>query len=192
MKVTFPDELVLYDLEYTAWEGSQERKWSGPNEYREIIQIGAIRVSPDLVERDSFLEYVRPVKNPQLSDFITELTGISQDDIDTKGISFSTAFEKFRAFVGETTSYCWGRDTEILEENTGFAGVPQSLPRCQFADLRPIAREAFSDAGVDIDDYSSGTLIQAFGIDSGRRAHDAINDMRNLLDAIKIVNGRAT
>ena len=32
---------VVYDLEYTAWEGSLERNWGGPNEDPEIIQIGA-------------------------------------------------------------------------------------------------------------------------------------------------------
>ena len=40
-------EFVLFDLEFTAWEGSLERGWSEPWEAREIIQIGAVRVKDD-------------------------------------------------------------------------------------------------------------------------------------------------
>ncbi len=36
--------VVVYDLEYTAWEGSLERNWSGPNEDPEIVQIGAVKI----------------------------------------------------------------------------------------------------------------------------------------------------
>ena len=32
------DRFVIYDTEYTAWEGSLARNWSGPNEHRELLQ----------------------------------------------------------------------------------------------------------------------------------------------------------
>ena len=28
-----PDTFIIFDTEFTAWEGSQERKWSGENEF---------------------------------------------------------------------------------------------------------------------------------------------------------------
>ena len=31
-----PDTFIIFDTEFTAWEGSQERKWTGENEFRRI------------------------------------------------------------------------------------------------------------------------------------------------------------
>ena len=185
MKLDLPDEFVLFDLEYTAWPGSQERKWSGENEYREVIQIGAICVR-DLKEIDAFCAFVKPVKNPKLSEYIQELTGISQGDIDTKGLSFQSALAEFLSFVGEIPTYCFGRDTEVLEENGKLLGVEVVLPRAQFHDFRQESGHTWLEKGIDISQYSSGTLVEAFTKKPGLRAHDAVNDMRNLLKAITL------
>ncbi len=45
--MTAPGIIAVLDLEWTAWEGSQESGWAGPGEKREIIQIGAIRLHND-------------------------------------------------------------------------------------------------------------------------------------------------
>ena len=37
-----PDTFIIFDTEFTAWEGSMERKWSGENEYKELIQISTL------------------------------------------------------------------------------------------------------------------------------------------------------
>ena len=39
-----PDTFIIFDTEFTAWEGSMQRGWSGQNEHREIVQISAIRI----------------------------------------------------------------------------------------------------------------------------------------------------
>lgn len=71
--------LVVMDTEQTCWEGVRERAWSGPNEMREIIQVGAVLVDTiNFSEIAVFEVVVKPVKNPQLSDFCIELTGITQ------------------------------------------------------------------------------------------------------------------
>ena len=44
-----PDTFIIFDTEFTAWEGSQERKWSGENEFRELVQISAIRVKKKVI-----------------------------------------------------------------------------------------------------------------------------------------------
>ena len=36
--------VVVFDLEWTAWEGSIQRGWSEDWEHREIVQIGAVLV----------------------------------------------------------------------------------------------------------------------------------------------------
>ena len=48
-------KIIIFDTEFTAWEGSLARNWNGPGEYREIIQIGAILVdTQNLQELDFF------------------------------------------------------------------------------------------------------------------------------------------
>ena len=60
-----------------------EHNWSRPNEYREIVQIGAILVEvKQFTEIDHINLFVKPNKNPILSEYFTNLTGISQKDID--------------------------------------------------------------------------------------------------------------
>ncbi len=184
MKTGLPETFILFDLEYTAWQGSMDRNWSGENEYREIIQIGALRVSA-MNEVDSFNEFVRPEKNPKLSEFIIELTGITQKNIKEQGLSFFEALESFTRFVGNVPAFCFGRDTEVLEENAGFHGQKLMLSRDQFHDFRAQSVEIWKKAGIDIYEFSSGSLIEAFTKVPERRAHDAVNDMRNLLDAIR-------
>ena len=69
--------IVIFDLEWTAWEGSKERNWTGLGEKREIVQIGAIKLSYDdgLTEIGMFDCYVKPQFSPILSDYFTNLTG---------------------------------------------------------------------------------------------------------------------
>ena len=65
---SFPGRFILLDTEYTSWDGSYERGWSGPNECKEIIQIGAISVDgKSLTEEGAFSVFIKPVKNPNLS-----------------------------------------------------------------------------------------------------------------------------
>ena len=37
-------KIVLYDTEFTNWEGFLEQRFQAPGRYREIIQIGAVKL----------------------------------------------------------------------------------------------------------------------------------------------------
>ena len=75
--------VVIFDLEYTAWEGSLGRDWSLEDEHREIVQIGAVRLEADTLDELDALEcLVRPVMNPVLSDYFAALTGITNADLE--------------------------------------------------------------------------------------------------------------
>lgn len=39
-----PDEFIIFDTEYTAWEGSNERNWSEGWEEKELVKIAAMKV----------------------------------------------------------------------------------------------------------------------------------------------------
>ena len=100
-KDLLPDTFIILDTEYTSWKGSQERNWSKENEYKELVQIAAIKIKKTqktlkLVKKINI--YVKPKKNPQLSDYFINLTNISQETIDKKGIKFKEAMKKIYIF----------------------------------------------------------------------------------------------
>ena len=98
------DKAVVFDLEFTSWPGSNERNWSLPEEDREVVQIGAVKIdtSKGLREIDSFNILVRPLKNPLLSEYFINLTGITQKQVDNQGNSFPNALLHFMDFIGKT------------------------------------------------------------------------------------------
>jgi len=116
-----PEKIIIFDTEYTAWAGSAEYNWSRPNEYREIVQIGAILVdTKQLSEIDNINLFVKPVKNPILSEYFTNLTGIKQKDIDENGIYFKEATLKFFSWCGSYPIYSYGGDEENCLKITVF------------------------------------------------------------------------
>ena len=75
---------------------------------RETIEIGAVIASQS---GDILLEYgtiVRPVRHPILTKFCTELTGITQSDVDGAK-PFPEVWSSFLQWVGPRQSFCsWG------------------------------------------------------------------------------------
>ena len=122
---------VIFDTEYTSWHGCQEHGWHG-RQKREIVQISALRVSNDLRVLDTFNVLCKPTINPILSDYFIKLTGITNEQIQRRGISFPKAYKKFKKFVGK--SHClshgyggkWSDkcDGEIILENLKMNKMP--------------------------------------------------------------------
>ena len=111
-------EAVIYDLEYTTWSGANERHWSGKDEYREIIRIGAISIDLDNLQEIEALDvFVKPSVNPVLSDYCVKLTDITNEQIQAEGITLHEALHKFIDFVGKRNTFCYGEDILNILEN---------------------------------------------------------------------------
>jgi inhibitor of KinA sporulation pathway (predicted exonuclease) len=94
------DHAVVFDLEFTAWQGSVAHRWSRPGEFTELAQIGAVKVdvrSLNVIDEMNVL--VRPRINPVLSDYFVELTGITNDAMTAHGVDFVEAYDRFVQFV---------------------------------------------------------------------------------------------
>ena len=166
---------IVMDTEYTTWEGAQARRWSGPGERREIVQIAALKFDAAGNETDRFERYVKPVFNPVLSDFFVELTGITQKKVDDEGRDFVSVMREFHEFARGLDNWCYGRDDAIIRENAGWFGEDFVMPI--FLDARTLV--AF--AGHDPADWSSGSVHQLVGKPRpGEREHDALDDCRSL------------
>lgn len=177
-------DLVLFDTEYTAWEGSQARRWSEPWEHREVIQIAALRVDPTrgYAETGRFQRLVRPARNPDLSAYIRALTGLRQADIDARGVPFPLAYADFAAFCAEGSPalFSWGDDPGVLGENCALNGVPALDFPGGFHDIR----DPLEEAGIATREYSSGTVYRALDLPLDLAAHDALNDVLSLRNTL--------
>ena len=178
-----PEKIIVFDTEYTTWQGAQERNWSGENEYREIVQVGAVKVETDnFKELDSFSVFVKPKINPELSAFFTELTGITQEEVDKEGIDFKTAIEQFSRWSGDLSLYSWkGGDDDVLMENCRLLGITFPFEGSRFGTIGKV----FQENGVSIENYMSSTIIEAFGKKTTHRGHNALNDARTIVDGLK-------
>lgn len=178
---------VIFDFEFTTWEGARERDWSGENEYREIVQIGAIKVARGtwaVLEELNIL--IKPEPNPQLSDFFQMLTTISQQDIDQDGLSFDQAFDRFTAFCEDALLFSFGNDMVVFGENIGLHGCKHNVFNDRglgFVNIAPyIYRIDPTTRGCN-----SGRLWQHFRLPrpDGAGEHNGLFDCYSILAAMK-------
>lgn len=88
---------VVIDLEMCMVSKVMKRYMRGMR--NEIIQIGAVMLDMSHNIVDEFSMYVRPVYG-ELDDFITDLTGITDRDIDDAPI-LRTALDRFASWIGD-------------------------------------------------------------------------------------------
>jgi DNA polymerase III epsilon subunit-like protein len=178
--------VVVFDLEWTAWEGSAERNWSGPGEEREIVEIGAVRLDGrnGLAETAMFNVLVRPTRNPIVSAYFTRLTGISQTLIDNDAISFDEALMLFEAFVGDTTTpiLSFSQDPGVLRHNCALNNRACPFDERRFYNAVPaIAAAAQRPPGS----FRTSDLPDMFGFPPTDVAHSAIGDARCIAAALR-------
>ena len=179
---------VIYDLEFTTWPGAQDRGWTGADEFREIVQIGALRVDSATLEVDAeFDVLVRPRHNPHLSEFFESLTAITNDDIAVKGQDFASALNAFLEFCGGNYAVSYGNDMVIIGENIILQFPPDEapgIPLPPFANVRPHIN-AMIPATREL---AAGSLHEGLSgnSDSPRgRAHNAVADCYGIVEALR-------
>lgn len=167
--------MIIFDTEYTAWCGSMEFGWSRPGEYKEIIQIGAIKINSEFQIQDTFEVLVRPVLNPILSDYIQRLTKIDQRILETKGVDLLIALESFKTFCeGSDVIISNGGDHYIIEENLKIRGQSFTFDNLIFCDIQPIFAEMKEGRShVSIEEM-------AFMLKISGRHHSALSDSYTL------------
>lgn len=171
---------ILFDIEYTAWEGSQQRNWSYDNEYKEIICISALKVNNTnnkLEIIDKFNYYVKPKLNPILSDYIKNLTGITQIIIDIEAYDFDIALEEFYIFCENYNIYSYGNDYTEIKTNLQLNNITKSskyyIWESHFYDIKPI----FNNYNIDTSMYTSGSVYKSVGLKPDNiKIHDAMWD----------------
>jgi 3'-5' exoribonuclease 1 len=112
---------IIFDLEATCWEDKHKH-------VSEIIEIGAIKINENKEIVDEFNLFIKPVLQPQLSDFCMKLTSIEQSDVDNAK-RFPEVIEEFKKWIGvENNNYnlcSWGfYDKKQLITDSELHNVP--------------------------------------------------------------------
>lgn len=98
-----PVSTPLSDLTFTVFD-TETTGFKVRSEDR-LIEIGAVNVKGfEVLENDTFQTYVNPYRH--ISREITELTGISQEDVEQAPASFN-AIQQFFSYTERNESICW-------------------------------------------------------------------------------------
>ncbi|MGW0706745.1 3'-5' exonuclease [Streptomyces sp. NPDC002643] len=179
-------------MEFTTWPGAAEEDWSAPGQLREIVQIGALRLTEDHVVVEEFETLVHPVVNPLLSPFFTTLTGIDQPTLDRDGIPPARAISDFLGFCQGGPALSYGNDMVVLGENVGWArargeDIKHSSLAPGFLNIRPWLNTVAPTTATT----NSGRLWQALGLPRPveGREHSAIFDCYSIAAALRHLAG---
>lgn len=177
-------EYTILDLE---WNSVYSRKLSGF--FNEIIQFGAVRLNTALDEVGRFSTFVRPVEGTKLTGLVTELTNITNEDVQN-GMEFPDAFRRFCDFAAGSVLMTWGDgDMRELIHNYAYYTGSEILPLdCTYVNLQDYCQARLDlPAGRQIGLADAAALI---GVPSDALAlHRAIDDsvlsaecLRRLMD----------
>jgi inhibitor of KinA sporulation pathway (predicted exonuclease) len=178
---------IVFDLEFTAWEGSRARRWSMPGERTEVVQVGAVKLDAETLRvRDEFNVLVQPRLNPVLSDYLAALTGISNDALKAYAVDFIPAYRAFLDFVGDARTFAFGRDDLIFADNLKLYGWSGALPISEYRNVIPW----FAENGVDLSGKNACDVAEATGAVFIGRKHDALADAKGVALGISTLVGR--
>jgi inhibitor of KinA sporulation pathway (predicted exonuclease) len=178
---------IVYDLEFTAWEGSMSHRWLRPGEFKEVVQIGAVKLDADsLAVVDTLDVLVRPRNNSELSPYLEELTGITNGDVKARGCDFADAYDAFLAFAEGAVSSAFGRDELVFEENLRLYGLRPERPAPEFRDSRPW----FGRNGFDTRGLHSCDIGPKLGVPFDGQKHNALADSLSVVAGMRVLVSR--
>lgn len=175
--------MLIVDVEHTCTEDGS----ISPQE-REIIEIGAVFVcaqSFDIVSE--FSQMVRPVRHPILSEFCTNLTGISQAQI-ADAENFKRVYKEFEAWSSLTPEYCfssWGSyDLTQINIDCRFHNIPELKPQT-IVNLK----KAFSKLHGIKPWVGLTKALEITGNEFQGTHHRALDDARNTVKLLPLIFG---
>ena len=139
----------------------------------EVIQIGAVKLDRNLNLCGSYSVIVKPKYFKKLHRHVSELTGITQDQMN-QGIPLPEAAEAFRKWCGEDFAFLtWGPDDiPMLKENLNAHGISGDWLESTY-DLQLIFNRELNDGKKQ---RSLEYAMEHFEIPMTLPAHDALND----------------
>ncbi len=168
---------LVIDVEATCDENHRI-----PREQTEIIEIGAVLCDGfTLQPQAEFQTFVRPQRHPRLTPFCTQLTSITQAEVDSAP-GFVAAMQKLSTFLHEQAAlgkfvFCsWGdydRQQFTREERRHGLRVPLGSQHINL-------KQRFCDFSSADRALGCGQALRRVGLRFRGTAHRGIDDARNI------------
>ena len=139
----------------------------------EVIQIGAVKMDSKMNICGSYQIIVKPQHFKKLHRHVSELTGITQEQMDM-GTPLPIAAERFKKWCGKDFCFLtWGPDDiPMLKENFNVHDIPSGWLDKVY-DLQVIFSRQTEDTSKQ---RSLEFAMDHFGLEQHLPAHDALND----------------
>jgi inhibitor of KinA sporulation pathway (predicted exonuclease) len=155
----------------------------------EIIQIGAVKLDENLNTVDTFRRNVRPTIYPVVNPFISELTGLTTEQLVSEE-EFPIVYKSFAEFSGGCESiFCsWGIvDMKELFRNIEYHKLDLNLVSKRHINLQPYASNHFNLSQKKM--MKLKTAAELLGIPLVYSFHDALHDAYYTAEILKqIIN----
>ncbi len=179
---------IIFDCEFATIEGSQRRFWCGPYDPDPVVvQIGAVRLdlSGTFDIQQEFRVFVRPRTRhgdaQRIDPFLTELTGITDQEVQEKGLFLPDALAALAELSAEAGFWSWGKDElNLLAISCFVEGIAVPMSATKFRNVCTLLLKAGMPY-EDIQKTRSGRLAHYFGLSAPVvRNHDALDDAVSL------------
>jgi inhibitor of KinA sporulation pathway (predicted exonuclease) len=178
-----PEHYLVIDFEATCCD-----RGSVPREQTEIIEIGAVMVETQRLQVVSeFQSFVRPVRHPRLTAFCTQLTSITQQQVDAAPAfqDAMAAFEQWLYSFGRCVFCSWGEyDRNQLQQDCTFHQVPYPIdaPHLNLKRQMTQRQQLTKKLGLE-------GAVRLAGLKFSGTHHRGIDDARNVARLLPYIIG---
>ncbi|MEF9950964.1 MAG: 3'-5' exonuclease [Clostridium sp.] len=171
------ESIVFFDVEMNCID-----KADNTLGYWEIVSIGAVKYSICSGEINKFYRVIKPKVQCILSDRCTNITGLTQEDIDN-GIGFEVAMKEMDKWIGNGKAIflSWGReDIRAIKTNTSLNGNKNDLSnriRKRFIDFQKEFSSYYLNSNQVV---SLSKALVELGLEFEGPKHNALSDAYNL------------
>ncbi|HHU22219.1 MAG TPA: exonuclease domain-containing protein [Clostridiales bacterium] len=171
-------QYIVLDLEWNQAMSSRAAIFNKlPIRLRgEIIQIGAVKLTEDMLPGEEFKAHIKPVYFRRMHYKVKQLTGIDKERL-SKSEKFETVMKRFLDWCGpDCTFLTWGHDDKgIMEQNLIIHDMDIDWMD-NWINLQVIFNLQTEGDG---NQKSLVKAMEHFGIEQTRVAHDALGDAYN-------------
>jgi len=154
----------------------------------EIIEFGVAAVdATTLLPVAEFSSFVRPVRNPKLTEFCRQLTTITQDDVDNAE-EFSVVLDNFSDWLSafEQPLFCsWGKyDFNQLHRDCEYHGVDYPFASNDHVNLK---QRFVKSRPIKMRQVGLARAMKIAGIPLAGTLHRGIDDARNMAKLLPLM-----